>query len=82
MAAPRQRMTDAERETVKGGGIPEEWKGKPAKLRQKDRDRRWTLKRGGKKTRPDGSQAMQVAVPVHSYESHIGADRRHRLIRT
>lgn len=45
VAAPRQRMTDAERETV-NGAIPDAWKDRPAKLRQKDRDARWTLKRG------------------------------------
>lgn len=25
---------------------------------------------------------MQITVPVYGYKSHIGADRRHRLIRT
>lgn len=45
VAAPRQRMTDAERETV-NGAIPDAWKDRPAKLRQKDRDARWTLERG------------------------------------
>jgi transposase, IS5 family len=32
IAAPRQRMTDAERDIVKGGGIPEDWQAKPKKL--------------------------------------------------
>ena len=36
-------MTDEERAIVKGCGIPEDWKAKPAKLVQKDRDARWTL---------------------------------------
>jgi IS5 family transposase len=35
---------------VKAGQIPEEWKNNPAKLRQKDRDARWT-KKHGKNTR-------------------------------
>ncbi|MEO0623157.1 MAG: IS5 family transposase [Pseudomonadota bacterium] len=80
--APRQRNTDGEKEDLKAGRVPEAWAAKPAKLRQKDRDGRWTLKRGRKKIRPDGSQAMQIAVPVYGYKSHVGADRRHRLIRT
>ena len=40
VAAPRQRMTDEERGIVKRGGIPEDWKAKPAKLAQKDRTSR------------------------------------------
>ncbi|MEO0631977.1 MAG: transposase, partial [Planctomycetota bacterium] len=34
------------------------------------------------KKRPDVGLAMQIAVPVYGYKSHVGADRRHRLIRT
>ncbi len=80
--APRQRNTDAEKEELKAGRIPEDWTARPAKLRQKDRDGRWTLKRGRRKRRPDGTLAMEIAVPVYGYKSHIGTDRRHRLIRT
>jgi len=81
VAAPRQRMTDEEREIVKGGGIPEDWTAKPKKLAQKDRDARWTLKRGRKKRRPDGSMMAEIATPVFGYKSHINVDRRHGLIR-
>lgn len=51
--APKQRNTDEEgrRQRPKGGNaaikqgkIPERWKEKPAKIRQKDRDARWTVK--------------------------------------
>lgn len=80
--APRQRTTDGEKDDLRAGRIPEDWKANPAKLRQKDRDGRWTLKRGRRKRRPDGSLSMEIAVPVYGYKSHIGADRRHRLIRT
>lgn len=80
--APRQRNTDGEKDDLKAGRVPAAWAAKPAKLRQKDRDGRWTLKRGRKKKRPDGGTALQIAVPVYGYKSHIGADRRHRLIRT
>lgn len=44
VAAPRQRNTNAEKVDVKAGRIPEHWQDKPAKLRHKDRDARWTLK--------------------------------------
>ena len=81
IAAPRQRMTDEEREIIKGGGIPEDWTTKPRKLAQKDRDARWTLKRGRKKRRPDGGMMAEIATPVFGYKSHINVDRRHGLIR-
>ena len=68
--APRQRNTDAEKEELKAGRIPEDWTARPAKLRQKDRDGRWTLKRGRRKRRPDGTLAMEIAVPVYGYKSH------------
>ena len=80
--APRQRNTDAEKDDLKAGRIPEDWAANPAKLRQKDRDGRWTLKRGRRKHRPDGSLMMEIATPAYGYKSHISADRRHRFIRT
>ena len=81
IAAPRQRMTEKEREIVKGGGIPDDWKAKPAKLAQKDRDARWTVKRGRKKRKPDDSAMTEIATPVFGYKNHIGTDRRHGFIR-
>ncbi|MGK2923657.1 MAG: IS5 family transposase [Methyloceanibacter sp.] len=81
IAAPRQRNTDAEKDDLKAGRIPEDWTANPAKLRQKDRDGRWTLKRGRRKRRPDGTLMMEIATPIYGYKSHIGADRRHRFIR-
>ena len=44
IAAPRQRNTQDEKKAIKDGRIPDDWKDKPAKLRQKDRDARWTVK--------------------------------------
>ena len=82
IAAPRQRMTDEERALVKGGGIPEDWAAKPAKLAQKDRDARWTLKRGRRKKGPDGKLMAEIATPMFGYKSHIGIDQRHGFIRT
>ena len=40
IAAPKQRNTEDEKQAIKQGHIPEDWKAKPAKLRQKDRDAR------------------------------------------
>jgi len=80
--APRQRNIDAEKADLKAGHIPEDWAARPAKLRQKDRDGRWTLKRGRRKRKPDGTLMMEIATPVYGYKSHVGVDRRHRFIRT
>src|SRR6201987_237285 len=37
IAAPRQRNTNEEKAAIKEGRVPDGWKDKPAKLRQKDR---------------------------------------------
>jgi hypothetical protein len=44
VAAPKQRNTGAERAAIKAGEIPQCWTQRPAKLSQKDRDARWTVK--------------------------------------
>ena len=44
IAAPKQRNTNAEKRDIKEGRIPAGWADKPAKLAQKDRDARWTVK--------------------------------------
>ena len=75
-------MTDEEGALVKGGGIPEGWAAKPAKLAQKDRDARWTLKRGRRKKGPDGKLMAEIATPMFGYKSHIGIDQRYGFIRT
>jgi transposase, IS5 family len=81
--APRQRNTDAEKADLKQGKVPEDWQGKPAKLAQKDRDARWTLKRGRKAmVRPDGVAVEELVVPSFGYKNHVGADRRFSFIRT
>ncbi len=82
VAAPRQRMTDAGKEIVKGGGIPPDWQANPRKPAQKDRDARWTLKPGRRKTRPDGMAMGAIATPVFGCKSHINANRRHGFVRT
>ena len=81
VAAPKQRTTKAEKQAIKEGRIPEVWRDKPARLRQKDRDARWTVKYTKAKPREDGQRQVDLAIPLFGYQNHISADRRHRLIR-
>jgi IS5 family transposase len=59
---PAQRNSRDENEAVKAGRIPEAWDNKPAKLRQKDRDARWTKKHG---------------KSFFGYKNHMNADAKH-----
>ena len=83
VAAPKQRNTQDEKAELKKGVIPEAWKAKPAKVRQKDRDARWTVKYTKAKVREDGSKpAVDLAIPAFGYKNHVSTDRRFGLIRT
>jgi hypothetical protein len=82
VAAPKQRNTDEEKREIREGRIPQAWRDKPAKLAQKDRDARWTVKFSKAKPADDGSPRIDLAVPAFGYKNHIGIDRRHGLIRT
>lgn len=81
VSAPKQRNTKAEKQAIKEGRVPQDWQDKPAKLRQKDRDARWTVKCTKAKPREDGLPQVDLAIPQFGYQNHISADRRHRLIR-
>ena len=82
IAAPRQRNTNDEKKAIKEGRIPDEWKEKPAKLRHKDRDARWTVKFTKAKLREDGSSpTVDLAIPVFGYQNHISIDRGFGFIR-
>lgn len=81
VAAPRQHNTDGEKSAIKAGEIPEGWKDQPAKLRQKDRDARWTVKFSKAKPKDDGAPQIDIAIPVFGYKSHVSIDRRHGVIR-
>jgi IS5 family transposase len=82
VSAPKQRNTEDEKKAIKEGRIPEEWKAKPAKLRQKDRDARWTVKFAKAKTKEDGSKPpCDIAIPVFGYQNHIAIDRGFGFIR-
>ncbi len=82
IAAPKQRNTEAEKQAIKEGRVPEGWTAKPAKLRQKDRDARWTVKFSKAKERADGSKpALDIAIPTFGYQNHVSIDRACGLIR-
>ncbi len=82
IVAPKQRNTDAEKVDIKAGKVPDEWKDKPAKLRQKDRDARWTVKFSKARVVEDGkAQQRDIAIPAFGYKNHASIDRRHGFIR-
>ena len=82
VAAPKQRNTKEEKDEIKAGRIPDTWKDRPAKLRQKDRDARWTVKFSKAKPREDGTvPPVDIAIPTFGYQNHISIDREHGLIR-
>jgi IS5 family transposase len=82
IAASKQRNTEDEKKAIKEGRIPEGWKDKPAKLRQKDRDARWTVKFSKAKPKEDGATpAVDLAIPVFGYQNHIAIDRQFGLVR-
>ena len=82
VAAPKQRNTIAEKTAIKEGRVPDDWKDKPAKLAQKDRDARWTVKYTRARPREDGSlPAVDLAIPAFGYKNHVSIDRGFGLIR-
>jgi IS5 family transposase len=81
VVAPKQRNTEAERAEIKAGEIPKGWAERPAKLRQKDRDARWTVKFSKAKPRQDGAPQVDLAIPAFGYRNHVSIDRQHGLIR-
>lgn len=82
VAAPRQRNTEAEKQAIRDGRIPRDWTAKPAKLRQKDRDARWTVKFTKAKAKDDGSKPpCDIAIPIFGYQNHISIDRGFGFIR-
>ena len=63
---PTQRNSRDENAELQAGRTPAGWKQKPAKVRQKDRDARWTKKYGRS---------------FFGYKNHVNADAKHKLIR-
>ena len=75
-------LSEDEKRALKEGRIPEAWAAKPAKLAQKDRDARWTVKYTKARPSADGAKRVDIAIPTFGYKNHVGIDRRHGLIRT
>ena len=65
MLVPTQRNSRDENAELRLGAH-RGWKQKPAKVRQKDRDARWTKKHGRS---------------FFGYKNHVNADAKHKLIR-
>jgi transposase, IS5 family len=83
LAAPRQRNTSAEKAEIKAGRVPAEWQSRPAKLRHKDRDARWTVKFNKAKPALDGTvPAVDLAIPVFGSQNPLGIDPGFGFIRT
>jgi len=82
VAAPKQRNSEGEKADIKKGRVPQPWKDKPAKLRQKDRDARWTVKFSKAKPAEEGKpKQVDIAVPAFGYKNHAAIDRHHGFIR-
>jgi len=83
VSAPKQRNTEEEKTAIKDGRIPERWQDKPAKVRQKDRDARWSIKYSKAKVKdgadPKAFKPVDLAIPMFGYKNHIGIDRAQRL---
>ena len=72
--ADRQRNARAEKQALEEGRIPEGWQDRPAKLRQQDRDARWTIKYTKAKPQEDGGKPeVDLAIPAFGYRSHLSA---------
>jgi len=82
VAAPKQRNTIEEKKAIKEGRIPDGWEQNPARLAQKDRDARWTVKYTKAKPQEDGSlPSVDLAIPAFGYKNHVAVDRAYGLIR-
>ncbi|MCX7380946.1 MAG: IS5 family transposase [Alphaproteobacteria bacterium] len=66
VAAPRQRNSRDDNDSIKKGETPADWDNHPAKRRQKDVEARWTKKHGR---------------TYFGYKNHISMDQRHKLVR-
>lgn len=73
-------MKEDEKETIKEGKIPEEWKQNLNKLAQKDRDGRWRVKYSKAKEK-DGKKLAPISIPEYGYKDHNTIDRSYGMIR-
>ena len=83
VAAPKQRNTAAEKESIKAGkSAAEIWPENPAKAAQKDTDARWTVKFAKARPLPGGRPGIDIAIPSFGYKSSIAICRRYGFIRS
>jgi transposase, IS5 family len=81
---PSSAIPSRKRKPSRKDHIPDAWKDKPAKIAQKDRDARWTVKYSKAKPREDGSlPPVDLAIPAFGYKrsglrahSQMDHDRR------
>jgi hypothetical protein len=75
--APKQRNTKEEKAAIKEGRIPERWKDKPAKVRQKDRDARWSVKYTKAKVKegadPRAFKPVDLAIPMFATRTTLAS---------
>ena len=81
VAAPKQRNTNEEKKVIKEGRVPDAWRDKPAKLAQKDRDARWTVKYSKAKPVRMACRGSILPFRAFGYKNHVSIDRCHGLIR-
>jgi len=82
IASRGPRLTQVEKDTIKGGGVPSAWM--PARRAQIDCYGRWTIKRGKQREAGPGDghqRQVEIAVPVFGYKNHIGIDRAFGFLR-
>ena len=53
--------------------MPQDWQDQPAKLCQKDRDARWTVKTTKAKPREGETPPVDLAIPAFGYQNHVSA---------
>ena len=75
--APRQRMTDGEKEESKSGKKAAEIWDHPPKARQKDTDARWRVKQ----SKPKKAGQVPLGIPEFGYKNHITACKTHGFVR-
>src|SRR5438105_40120 len=90
VSAPKQHNSREDNETLKEGETPEDWKSKPAKTRQKDKDARWTKKHersyfGYNKRTISASQGSWFLPPALVWRpvspDSVDTTRRHKFVR-
>ena len=80
--ARRPRLTQAENDTIKGGGVPSEWK--PARRARSTATGAGPSSVAESAKPPPGAghkRQIEIAVPAFGYKNHIGIDRAFGFLR-